>query len=194
LGVRPRATIGDSGLRTLLPVYCFLLLMGFPWTASINGPLLPLYVRSLGIEVTAWSVLIVSSWAGIALSEWVGWSTERIGNPQLQPRSLAWAYCFPYTPLATQFLILRFFSSYQVFAATMGPVTRSVVSCSAPAKLLGLSMSLWRVFVTLGKVLGPLGGSYMSQVSSFRNSFYLSSILCVMVQLPSRSCFVGNAS
>jgi MFS family permease len=41
-------------------------------------------------------------------------------------------------------------------------------------------MSLWWVFVTLGKVVGPLVGSYVSQVSTFRSSFYLSSILCVI--------------
>jgi MFS family permease len=175
--------MGDSSLRTLLPVYGFLLLWGVSWTASINGPVLPLYVRSLGIEVSAWSVLLVSQSAGIALSEWVwGAMADRLDWRALIAASMiCLGILLPLYTLSSSipYLAVLQFSS-GVFAAAMGPATRSVVSRSAPTKLLGLSMSLWWVFLTLGKAVGPLAGSYVSQLSSFRNSFYLSSILCLI--------------
>jgi DHA1 family multidrug resistance protein-like MFS transporter len=175
--------MGDSALRDLLPVYGFLLLWGVAWTASINGPVLPLYVRSLGIEVSAWSVLLVSQWAGIALSEWVwGAMVDRLDWRALIVASMiCLGTLLPLYTLSSSIpylAVLQFLSG--VFAAAMGPATRSVVSRSAPGELLGLSMSLWWVFLTLGKAVGPLAGSYLSQLSSFRNSFYLSSIFCLV--------------
>jgi MFS family permease len=61
----------NSHLRRLLPAYIVLLLWTTSWSVSIMGPVMPLYVSSLGIGVMGWSLLAMSAGLGMFLFEWV---------------------------------------------------------------------------------------------------------------------------
>ena len=61
----------SSNLRQLLPFYVIVLIWNISWTASVNGPVMPLYVESAGIGIIGWSLLVASFGVGMLLLEWV---------------------------------------------------------------------------------------------------------------------------
>ena len=79
--------------------------------------------------------------------------------------------------------LVPFFAVLQLLSGALGviigPTTRTYVSDESPEKSVGLYASLWWVFQTLGRVLGPLVGTYIAQAWSFEFSFYASSALSI---------------
>lgn len=167
----------------LLPIYLTLLLWNISSTVSVNGPVMPLYIRSLRIEVIGWSVLAMSLAAGEFVFEWV-WGTlsDRLDRRIFMVASmLSMGALFPlYTlkSLIPYFFILQFLSG--ALTVTMGPITRALVSDHAPASSIGMSMGLLFSFNALGRMVGPLLGSYVAQVWSFEESFYVSSLFLLI--------------
>ena len=166
--------------RRLLPVYATLVVWTIAWTASANGPVMPLYVESLGIGIVDWSLLAAASALGMFLLEWLwGALYDRIDRRLVMSLSvLCMSILFPLYTLRTFipfFVVLQFVSG--AVGVALGPTTRAYVSKETPREYIGLSSSLWWAFFTLGRTLGPLLGAYVAQVWSFQLSFYVSSAL-----------------
>jgi len=150
---------------------------------------MPLYVSSLGIGVMGWSLLAMSAGLGMFLFEWVwGALSDSVDRRLLMAVAfLSMSFLYPLYTLqgfVPYFIVLQFI--YGAISVVMGPTTRAYVSDESPPKSIGLFVSLWWAFFASGGVVGPLLGTYIAQVWSFRYSFYASTILslvCVFVVL-----------
>jgi len=163
-------------------------------TVSFSGPVMPLYVDSLGITVIGWSVLVAVQASGMFLAEWIwGNLSDRTDRRLLMLVSiLAMSVLSPlYTlrSLLPVFIALQFLNG--VLFVAIGPLTRSYVTEAAPEKSIGLYASLWWLFLVLGRVIGPLLGSYIAQTWDFEYSFWATSVISlfmavfVLVSFPS---------
>jgi len=173
----------DSGLQRLLPVYLLTLLWVVSWGISVSGPVMPLYIRSLGVGVTGWGMLAMAHAVGMVLFEWFwGALSDRMDRRVFVVVSmLGTSVIFPlYTlrGLIPYFFVLQFLIG--ALAVILGPVSRALVSDNSPPGSLGMSMSLWEVVMTLGHMIGAVVGSYVAQVRSFEQVFYLSSALSII--------------
>ncbi len=153
-------------------------------TVSFSGPVMPLYVDSLGITVIGWSVLVAVQAAGMFLAEWIwGNLSDRTDRRLLMLVSiLAMSVLSPlYTlrSLLPVFIALQFFNG--VLFVAIGPLTRSYVTEAAPAKSVGLYASLWWLFLVLGRVIGPLLGTYIAQTWAFEYSFWATSAISLLM-------------
>lgn len=173
----------DSSIRRLFPIYIFTVLWAISWSASVSGPIMPLYIRSLGKGVMEWGMLVTSHAVGMVLLEWL-WGTlsDRVDRRIFMVLSMiGMSVIFPlYTvkALLPYFSILQF--SLGALAVTMAPISRALISDYSSARSIAMSMSLWLVAMTLGGAVGSLTGSYVAQVWSFEQTFYLSSILSLI--------------
>jgi MFS family permease len=78
-------------------MYATLLTWTVAWTVSVNGPVMPLYVESLGIGILGWSLLAASAALGMFVLEWV-WGTlfDRVdGRPLMILSVLCMTVLFP---------------------------------------------------------------------------------------------------
>ena len=143
---------------------------------------MPLYVESLGISVVGWGAL-AASWAlGMFVSEWVwGSLCDRTDRRILMILALVGtsllSVLFTIHSLIPAFIILEFFTG--VMGVALGPTTRAYISDESPEASMGFYMSIWWACFALGRVFGPLLGSYIAQVWSFEFSFWVSSLLSV---------------
>ena len=55
----------DESLKKLLPVYALVFLRALSLSITVTGPIMPLYVRSLGVSVSQWSFLATSLAVGL---------------------------------------------------------------------------------------------------------------------------------
>jgi len=185
----------NSNIRRLLPVYLTLVVWTIAWTASVNGPVMALYVKSLGIGIMNWSLLAASAALGMFLLEWVwGALYDRIDLRLLMILSvLGMGILFPlYTiqRFIPYFLVFQFISG--AIGVALGPTTRAYVSDASPRESIGLFSSLWWTSFILGRTIGPLLGSFIAQVWSFQVTFYVSTLLSfvtvvlIMITFPKR--------
>jgi MFS family permease len=79
------------------------------------------------------------------------------------------------------FLILQFLSG--AVGVAVGPTTRAAVSEGSSSESAGLFASMWWVFSSIGRIVGPLIGTYIAQNSSFDYSFYASSAMSIILVL-----------
>lgn len=172
--------LSNANLRQLLPVYLTLVVWTIAWTASVNGPVMPLYVESLGIGIVGWSALAASAAIGMFLLEWIwGALYDRVNRRLLMILSvLGMGILFPlYTiqGLIPYFIVLQFLSG--AVGVALGPTTRAYVSDETPQKSVGLFAGLWWTLYIVGRTIGPLLGAFIAQIWSFQYSFYLSTLL-----------------
>ncbi len=170
----------NANLRQLLPVYLTLVVWTIAWTASVNGPVMPLYVESLGIGIVGWSALAASAAIGMFLLEWIwGALYDRVNRRLLMILSiLGMGILFPlYTiqRLVPYFVVLQFLSG--AVGVALGPTTRAYVSDETSQKSVGLFAGLWWTLYIVGRTIGPLLGAFIAQIWSFQYSFYLSTLL-----------------
>jgi MFS family permease len=176
----------NSNLRRVSPAYLTLLLWNVTWAVSVSGPVMPLYVESLGIGVIGWSALAAASAFGMFLLEWVWGSLgDRTDRRLLMVLSvLCMSVLFV---LYTFHVLVPFFILLQLLTGAIGviigPTTRAYVSGESPKESIGLYASLWWAFHTLGRVVGPLVGTYIAEMWSFEYSFYASSVLSIILAL-----------
>ena len=176
----------NSDVRSLAFIYFILIIWSISWAASTGGPVMPLYIRSIGIGVVEWGMLSMYNAMGMVLFEWIwGFLSDRINRRILMSFSM---FCtsiifslFTFKTLIPYFPILQFL--FGAFAVSMGPTTRSIISDESKSKSIGFSMSLWSVSVISGRIIGPMVGSYIAQISSYECSFYFSSLLSIFVAL-----------
>jgi len=55
----------DPILKRLTPTYIVLFLRNMAWAITLCGPVMPLYVRSLGVDIVYWGVLATAVSAGL---------------------------------------------------------------------------------------------------------------------------------
>jgi MFS family permease len=166
-------------------------------TISINGPVMPLYVQSLGISVVEWSGLSASWALGMFVSEWLwGNLCDRVDRRALIVLSLLstslLCYLFTVQSLISKFIILEFATG--VMGVALGPTTRSYISDESAGTSMGLYMSLWWTFFALGRVIGPALGAYIAQVLSYAYSFWASSLLSIALAVFAVSSFPKEES
>jgi DHA1 family multidrug resistance protein-like MFS transporter len=154
------------------------------WSTSITGPVLPLYVESLGIGIMGWSALAAAFAVGMFLLEWVwGSLCDRTDRRLLMVISvLCMSVLFV---LYTHHGLVHFFIVLQLLSGALGviigPTTRAYISDKSPEKSIGLFSSLWWTFHTLGRIVGPILGAYIAQIWSFEYSFYASSAISIIL-------------
>ena len=174
----------NPSFRRVLPAYLTLLLWGVAWSLTITGPVLPLFIKTLGIGIVGWSALAAMYALGMFLFEWVWGSLgDRTNRRYLLIGCISCmsAIFILYTLHGSFFffLVLQLLSG--AVGVVVGPTTRASVSEESALKSPGLYASGWWVFSFLGGIIGPLVGTYIAQNWSFEYSFYASSALSVLL-------------
>jgi MFS family permease len=173
----------SASFRRVLPAYLTLLLWHTAWSITVTGPVLPLYIEAIGIGIIGWSELSAVFALGMFLFEWVwGSLSDRIGRPFLMIAStlcmsLLFVLYASHGSFAF-FMVLQLLSG--AFGVIIAPTTRAYVSEESTGRSAGLYAGLWWVFFSLGRVIGPLIGTYIAQTWSFEYSFYASSALSIL--------------
>jgi len=143
---------------------------------------MPLYAESLGIGIVEWGGL-AASWAlGMFVSEWIwGSLCDRSDRRWLMVLSLIATSLITalYTihSLVPAFILLELLTG--AMGVTLGPTSRAYISDESPEASMGLYVSIWWACFSLGRIFGPLIGTYIAQTWSFESSFYVSSILSI---------------
>jgi MFS family permease len=156
-------------------------------TASVNGPVMPLYIDSLGIGIVDWSLIAAAAASGMFLLEWVWGALYDRFDPRLLIilSVVCMGVLFPLYTIQSSvpyFIILQLLAG--AVGVAMGPITRAYVSDQSPQKSIGFFVGLWWAFSILGRTIGPLLGTFIAQLWSFQYSFYGSALLsCATVVL-----------
>ncbi|HKM75763.1 MAG TPA: MFS transporter [Candidatus Bathyarchaeia archaeon] len=173
-----------SNFLRILPIYLVLLLWMILWTASVGGPVMPLYVQSLGVSIAGWSILATALALGMFFFE-SSWGTlsDRVDRRFLIFFGmLAMSLLFPlYTIhfLVPYFVVMQFFAG--AIGVILGPTTRVYVLDKAPPKYIGLFTSMWWAFYSVGGIVGPLVGTHLANSCSFNCAFYASTVLALVL-------------
>ena len=153
------------------------------WAITLNGPVMPLYVRSLGVDIVYWGVLATAISAGLFMEVLWGTILDRVNRRLLILAALVGtSLLYPlYTikALLPLFIVLQF-----VFGAVnvvIGLTTRAVIAEDLPPSSSGFYMSLWFFFATLGAISGPVIGTYIASSYGYEYSFYSSSTIVLAV-------------
>ncbi len=166
----------DETLKKLAPVYTVLFLRNMAWSLTINGPVMPLYARALGLDVASWGILSMVLSAGLFMEFVWGVVSDRVNKgyfilAALVLTSLIYPlYIFKaFLPL---FIVFQFvFGAIQVI---VGLTTRAVIADVSSEKSAGFNMSLWFFFATLGNIAGPIVGTYIASTYGYESAFYTS--------------------
>ena len=167
-------------LKRLLPVYIILAFRNTAWMGSVAGPVLPLYVRQLGVDILNWGFMYTAMSVGLILFEGVfGSLSDRIDRKKMIiAASVGMGLVFPLYGLVK---IVPLFFLYQfaigAIAVAIGTTSRAMVTDFTAPETRGTYMSLWWGFFTLGSILGPVMGTYISELLGYEYAFYFSSIL-----------------
>ena len=173
----------DDSIKKLFPIYTLVFLRALGLALSVNGPMMPLYVRSLGISVAQWGVLSTIFAVGLVSFEafW-GTMSDRINRIWLL--IIAMVFMGSVLPLYTFEGLLPYFGVFQFlmgsFMVMVGPTTRALIADHSPVQKMGFNMSLWSTCVSIGGILGPVLGGYLSQEMGYLVVFYVSSAILVL--------------
>jgi len=191
----------DDSIKKLLPVYTLVFLRALGLALSVNGPMMPLYVRSLGISVSQWGVLSTIFAIGLVSFEafW-GSMSDRINRIWLL--TIAMIFMGSVLPLYTFETLLPYFGVFQFlmgsFMVMVGPTTRALIADHSPVHQMGFNMSLWSTCVSIGGILGPVLGGYLSKNMGYRMVFYVSSAILIanslLLLITGRSLRTGERS
>jgi len=191
----------DDSIKKMLPVYTLVFLRALGLALSVNGPMMPLYVRSLGISVSQWGVLSTIFAIGLVSFEafW-GSMSDRINRIWLL--TIAMIFMGSVLPLYTFETLLPYFGVFQFlmgsFMVMVGPTTRALIADHSPVHQMGFNMSLWSTCVSIGGILGPVLGGYLSKNMGYRMVFYVSSAILIanslLLLITGRSLRTGERS
>jgi MFS transporter, DHA1 family, multidrug resistance protein len=166
----------DETLRKLAPVYTVLFLRNMAWSLTINGPVMPLYARALGLDVASWGLLAMALSAGLFMEFVWGVISDRVNKGYFILTALILTSLI--YPLYTVKAFLPLFIVFQfVFGAIqviVGLTTRAVIAETSPGKSAGFNMSLWFFFATLGNIAGPIVGTTIATSLGYEYAFYTS--------------------
>lgn len=176
----------DESIRKLLPVYLLVFLRGFSLSLTVNGPVMPLYARSLGLSVSQWSFLATSLAVGlIAFEAFWGSMSDRINRIRILVLSMILMSMI--LPLYTFPRLLPYFFLFQFllgsFFVMVGPTSRALIADLSPDDKLGFNMSLWSTCVAVGGILGPVLGGWIVQNYGYPPAFYTSTIILLLAAI-----------
>jgi predicted MFS family arabinose efflux permease len=84
------------------------------------------------------------------------------------------------------------------FMVMVGPTTRALIADHSPVHQMGFNMSLWSTCVSIGGILGPVLGGYLSKNMGYRMVFYVSSAILIanslLLLITGRSLRTGERS
>ena len=176
----------DESIRKLLPVYVLVFLRAFGLSISINGPMMPLFVRSLGVSVSQWGLLSTFFAVGLICFEafW-GFMSDRVNRIRIL--IIAMIFMGAVLPMYTFEGLLPYFFVFQFlmgsFMVMVGPTTRAIIADHSPVNRVGFNVSLWSTCVSMGGILGPVIGGYISQSQGYSILFYVSSTILLAAAL-----------
>lgn len=104
-----------------------------------------------------------------------GYMSDRLGRKNYMLLSIlgftiASALCGASTNL-TEIVIFRLLQG--VFGAALVPLAQAIISDIFPAEQRGKAMAIWGFGVMAGPILGPTLGGYLTEVASWRWTFYV---------------------
>lgn len=166
----------DETLKRLSPIYAVLFLRNVAWSLTLNGPVMPLYVRVLGLDVPSWGILATALSAGLFMEAVWGVVSDRVDRGRFILTSLILtSLIYPlYTVKALLPLFIVFQFAFGAIQVVVGITTRAVIAGASPGRSAGFNMSLWFFFATLGNIAGPILGSYIASTLGYEYAFYTS--------------------
>ena len=166
----------DETLRKLSSVYAVLFLRNMAWSLTLNGPVMPLYARALGLDVAKWGLLAMAMSAGLFMEFVWGVVSDRVNKGYFILMALILTSLI--YPLYTIKAFLPLFTVFQfIFGAIqviVGLTTRAVIAEASSGKSAGFNMSLWFFFATLGNIAGPIVGTIIAANYGYEYAFYTS--------------------
>jgi MFS transporter, DHA1 family, multidrug resistance protein len=151
---------------------------------SVMSPILPLYVRELGVTderaVTLWAGVVFSAPAvtmALAAPIW-GALSDRYGRKMMVERAMfSGAVLIALAGLARtieQLIVLR-----AIQGALTGTITASttLVAASAPRERAGYAQGMLQMAIYVGASVGPLLGGLVADALGYRATFWVTGIL-----------------
>ncbi|HEX2786307.1 MAG TPA: MFS transporter [Ignavibacteria bacterium] len=154
---------------------------------SMVIPFLPFYVRELGVtdpkEVEHWSGLVFAAPFILSFIFTPIWGSvgDKYGRKPMVLRA-----CFGLA--ISQLLIGLSANVYQllVFRMVQGGVSGfiaaslALVSASTPKEKSGYAIGILQTSISAGTVIGPLIGGFLADITSHRNVFFITSVICLI--------------
>jgi len=173
----------DASLKKLLPVYAIVFLRALSLSITVNGPIMPLYVRSLGLSVSQWSFLATSLAVGlISFEAFWGSMSDRVNRIRILIISMILMSAV--LPLYTLPSLLPYFFVFQFligsFFVMVGPTTRAIIADWSPDDQLGFNMSLWSACFAIGGISGPVLGGLIVRNYGYPAAFYTSTAILML--------------
>ncbi len=93
------------------------------------------------------------------------------------------AFCGISTSI-TQIVVFRLLQG--VFGAALVPLSQAIIADVYPKKEMGKAMSIWGAGILVGPILGPTLGGYLTDIASWRWTFYINIPIGIMAFLLAR--------
>lgn len=166
----------DPTLKRLAPTYTVLLLRNMAWAITLSGPVMPLYVRSLGVDMVQWGILAAALSAGLFLEAIWGAVLDRVDRRLFVLGALIiTSLIYPlYTVKSLLPLFIVFQFAFGAIQVVIGLTTRLLIADEARTGSSGFYMSLWFFFATFGFILGPIVGSFIAATYGYEYAFFAS--------------------
>jgi MFS family permease len=149
-------------------------------TNGILAPILPLYLRSIGVGVLEWSLLVSVFGAAMISTEAVwGFLSDKIGKEtvivigMLSMSLIAPSYTLTvWMPLLFALQFLR-----GAFGVAVGPASRALISDIAQSQKVGVAMGLWYTSIMFGQIVGSILGTYIAvTTTTFAYPLYICAV------------------
>jgi len=133
-------------MKQLLPIYIVLAFRNAAWMGSVAGPVLPLYVRELGVDIMDWGLMSTAMAVGLILFEgFFGSISDRVDRKKMIILACIGLGCV--FPLYGLVKVVPFFFYYQLaigaIAVAIGATSRAIVTDLTTPETRGTYMSLW---------------------------------------------------
>ena len=141
---------------------------------------MPLFVRSLGVSVSQWGLLSTFFAVGLICFEafW-GFMSDRVNRIRILIIALIFMGAvlpfYTFEEFVPYFFVFQFLMGS--FMVMVGPTTRAIIADHSPINRVGFNVSLWSTCVSMGGILGPVIGGYISKSQGYPILFYVSSII-----------------
>ncbi|MBT3285402.1 MFS transporter [Candidatus Bathyarchaeota archaeon] len=176
----------DESIKKLVPVYALVFLRALSLSITITGPIMPLYVRSLGVSVSQWSFMSTSFAIGlISFEAFWGSMSDRVNRIRILIVSMILMslvlplYTFP--DLMPYFFVFQFLIGS--FFVMVGPTSRALIAELSPDDRLGFNMSLWSSCFAIGGISGPVLGGLIAKNFGYPTAFYASTAILLLAAL-----------
>ena len=160
--------------------YVVILIWGFG--SGLLTPVLPLYVRSLGLSIEEWGLLVTVYGASTFIFEWIwGALSDRVDRRAFIALGLVSgaALMLLYTVEAARSVLYLLQFVRGALFVMVGPAVKALVS-DLNAGSIGLSMGLYSSVRRLGSVVGPFVGTLMAASVSYEYAILVYSFVYVV--------------